>query len=235
MSNISTEMIDSFILDINGKPGLYGLYAVSGLGKTGLLMYFCHKIVKAGKGTPLVFSLEMSEEYWRKRMISHGLCSEGFKVVDTPAVSVSDIEKWIKKYTPSIVFIDYMHLINDSDTIKKLKMTAENNNTAIVVAANLVRNCGDLDPMYRRPQLMDLVWAYDKKKTIEEFLDDMRSYNAILLLHRNHDCRRGIGTAYCYNICDTAEIKVYRNYAWEPPFSLYFDYGMLKVSDQNDG
>ena len=213
--------VDDFFYEIHEHHGLYGLFSVTGLGKRELFMYICH-MLSLRKRRPLVFSLELSKEQWKKQMMEYGLITEGVMVEDS-SWKLSEMKTCIKKCTPTIVFIDYLALIRDEDVIVRLKELSVEYSLSIVVAANLARNSGDNDPVYRRPQLYDLIYTYHNDKTIGDFKHDMSQYTAIMLLHTSHDWYRNIGIGRALNICNEAEITCV-TFDYRRPRTVFFDF-----------
>ena len=147
--------------------------------------------------------------------------------IDDKGFCSADIRQNIEKYSPKIVMIHNLGLLEDEDSIPKLKQLARDYSIPIIVSFNLGRNCGDRDPMYRRPQLFDLIYTnYYSKKTIDELREDVFD-SEIIFFHRNHDCDRGIGSAYRYNFSEMAELIIYDTYIFAGPQSVFFNYGYI--------
>ena len=216
------QEIDDLFINIQETPGLYGLYSVTGLGKRDLIMYICHMLALQAHGNPLVFSLELSAEQWMKRMLEYGLSTDGISVEDS-SWKISEMKQCIEKHSPTIVFVDYLKLIDDPDAINKLKVVSDEFSIPVVVKDNLGRNSGDNDPVYRRPQLFDLINTCDNNRTIGDFKKNLRQFTAIMLLHRSHDWYRNIGGGHAFHICNEAELKIIK-FDYARPRTIYFDY-----------
>jgi hypothetical protein len=216
------QEINDLFCNIQRTPGLYGLYSIPGLGKRELLMYICQMLVKRTQAHPLIFSLELSDEQWKKNMLEYGFGTEGI-VVEDSAWEIDDMRQCIEKHLPTIVFVDDLKLIETPDVINKLKGISTDYSISVIVTANLARNSGDSDPVYRRPQLFDLIYTCDNKKTIGEFKNDLYQFTTVMLLHRNHDWYRSIGVGRAFHICNEAELKIVCGVNMRPQ-TIYFDF-----------
>lgn len=219
--------LDNFFCDINAEPGLYGLHSVPGLGKQELIMYISHMIVRRNKGKPLIIT-ELSEKQWKTEMGEYGLSTKGITIIEYK--EGCSIRKIIKEFSPTIIFIHlysrHLLLTDDQTSISRLKDLSLEYSVSIVLLIHLYRNSGDNDPVYRRPQLYDLIDTYPRDKTIGEFTEDMRKFNAIVFLHRCHDWYRNIGIGHAFHICNEAELMVFK-FGFSPHESIYFDFSQI--------
>ena len=224
--------IEDYFCNLINTSNLYLLCSPPGFGKHKLFMYISHLYAERHMGHSLVHSLEMSEQQWKNEMALNGFDMSGLYIDDNACCSVEDIRKNIKLYSPVIVMIHYLGLLEDEDSIPKLKQLAKDYSIPIIVSLNLGRNCGDRDPMYRRPQLFDLIYTnYYSKKTIDELREDIYG-SEIIFLHRNHDCDRSIGSAYRYNFSSTAELIINNNTEiFSGPQSIFFNYDYIFNDD----
>ena len=222
-----TTSIEDYLCDLVNDPKLYLLCSPHGFGRHKLYMYINHLYEERHIGRTLVHTLEKTEEKWKKCMLLYGFNMSGLYIDDNYRCSVEDISHNIEMYSPAIVMVHYLDLLDDEDSIPKLKHLATDYSIPIIVSFNLARNCGDRDPMYRRPQLFDLIYTnYYAKKSINQLREDLLG-SEILFLHRNHDCDRGIGTAYRYNFSEMAELIITSKVMFSGPHSIFFNYGVI--------
>ena len=185
---------------ISNNQGLFGIFANPGFGTTTLLMQIADQMSKTKKGTSIVLSLELSEEYWLKSMQIRDLSSCNLVVDDSPMPSMERVLETIRNVDNiSVVIIDYLELM-DTEVIKSLKRISDTFKIPILVAGKLTRDSGDYHPE-KEPGL----FAIAPIKFPERFMD-ISDFDLIALLHRKHDCERGIGTAHRYNVADETEI-----------------------------
>ena len=171
-------------------------------------MYISHIFAERNIGKTLIVTIEKSKQQWESEMLNYGYDISGTFIIDNSDIAVNDIRKCVEKTSPEIVMINDFGLINDTEVIGKFEQLSKDYSIPVMVSIHLGRNCGDHDPMYRRPQLFDLIFIRQyRDKTLNEFTRDFCSPDTtIMFLHRNHDCERGIGAAYRYNIGDMAEL-----------------------------
>lgn len=125
-----------------------------GCGKTSLLLNVALSCNIDG-GKTLFFSCEMRAEELCSRLGNTLTASnetrfneELFLIDDSNNISVSHIEKTIKKLKPSVVFIDYIQLLsgNIKENSKQLKMIARKYRVPIFIAAQLNRQAANKEP-----------------------------------------------------------------------------------------
>ena len=212
-----------YLIDmLSSQSGLYGLFANPGFGATTFSMQIARAVVDITGGTAIAFSLDLSKEQWCTRMRSIGLSLDRFFVEDYPCPTDQMIEETIKNTeNVRIVVIDYLELL-DENIWEKLSDIAKQYAIPILICGHLSRNSGDFDPNHR-PEL------YSVKALFEPpFKSRWRAQFAFLaLLHRNHDCDRGIGTAHHYNISNKTELIVKHN-EFGQLGSLFFEWDEQK-------
>ena len=222
--------VEDYLCDMTNNPKVYLLCSPVGFGKRKLFMYISHLYAERNIGHSLVHTLDMTENCWKKEMTLYDFDMSGLFIDEKSVCSVEDIRNNIERDSPRIVMIDYLGLLVEEDAIQKLKDLSKEYSIPIIVSVNLARSCGDGDPMYRRPQLMDLMRInYYRNKTINEWrvdIDDTRCME-IIFLHRNHDCERNIGTAFYYNIGDMAELLIWRYGISSGIQSIFFNFGWI--------
>lgn len=205
--------IDDYLCDLKNNPKLYLLCSPVGFGKHKLFMHISRLYIERKQGRPLIHTLELSEQQWKDEMSRYGFDATEVIVDESNPCTIEMIRENIEKHSPAIVMIHYLGLIDDEEAIPKLKQLSKETAVPIILSVDLARNCGDHDPMHRRPQLFDLLSIhYYQDKTVSEFRRDIDSNDiSVMFLHRNHDCERGIGTAHRYNISNMSELMIDNN------------------------
>lgn len=187
---------------ISKHSGLYGVFANTSFGTTTLSMQIAGSVVDISDGTAIVFSLELSKEQWHKRMLSIGLPLYSLTVIDEPLLTDQIIENTIKNISNTkLVVIDYLELLT-SDTSQQLRSIAKKYSIPILVCGKLSRNSGDFDSD-KRPDLISAYALHGARQLV-----CLQDFDFLALLHREHDCDRGIGTAHRYNISNTTELII---------------------------
>ncbi len=189
------------------RKGLYGLFSNPGFGKTTLLMHLIHEF-SGFEEKCLLFSLELSKQQVLDRMNWFKLSPDGLMVLDSPLCNFETIAKITQAEKPQCVFIDYLQLVDGDkcDLIKDLKRITKQFSVPIFFTGTLPRASGDYDLLYRRPELYDLTYLFSPDTSLSNARFALAKMDLIMFLHRHHDCDRGIGTAYRYNISN--------NYIW---------------------
>lgn len=193
---------------ISTKAGLFGVFANYGFGSTTLLMQIASAVADINKGTVIVFSPEL---WWSERMQSIGLSTENFVVIDEFFPKRETIKTAIDNTkNVKLILIDYLELL-DPDVPEELVQISEKCSIPILISGHLHRDSGDYD-LNKRPELYSVPSIRRELPTSPHhvFLHLCR-YDFFALLHREHDCDRGIGTAHRYNIKNATELIVKRN------------------------
>ena len=184
---------------IANHHGLFGVFANPGFGTTTLLLQLTHQSTKQKGGTAVFFSLEASKEYLLNRMSHIGLSIENIIIDDTPSPPLRYITDVIENTESlSLIVIDYLQLL-DENVAGKLKNISQKYCIPILIGGHLPRNSGDFDSKHR-PDMYCLTFIKQ-----HDYLH-MRDYDMLLLLHRDHDLERGIGTVNRYNISNECEL-----------------------------
>ena len=196
---------------ISTKSGIFGVFANYGFGSTTLLMQIAGAVADINKGTVIVFSPEWLKEHWYERMQSIGLFTENFVVIDDFSPKIETIKSAINNTkNVKLILIDYLELL-DPGVPEELVQISEKYSMPILISGHLRRDSGDYDPN-KRPELYSVPSIRNELPTSPHhvFLHLCR-YDFFALLHREHDCDRGIGTAHRYNIKNTTELIVKKN------------------------
>lgn len=197
------------ILESIRRKGLYGLFSNPGFGNTTLLTYFASCFSAVGDKC-LFVSLEIPKELLLKRMHQSKMNTDCIKIIESMPFNLNfdEIAETIVSESPKAVFIDYLQLIGHDTalSIKSLKSLSEQLSIPIIFTCQLPRCSGDYDLFERRPELYDLTYLFPRQKTIDEIHNAIRLIDIIIFLHRDHECKRGIGTVHRYNISNSAEL-----------------------------
>lgn len=194
--------IKDLINTISTQSGVFGIFANPGFGTTTLLMQISASIVDKTNDTVVVFSMGLSKEHWYQRMLGKRLSTDGVEVIDSVGLSGDDIESAIKNFKNTrLVIIDYLQLL-ENGVCQKLPRISEKYSVPILLCGKLGRNSGDFDEN-KTPELIS-VFYYQSPRC---FLP-LEQYDFLALLHRKHDCDRGIGFAHRYNISNTTELII---------------------------
>ena len=218
---------NEFFCGLKDAPGVYGLFSVPEMEKSKLLSYISNLYILNDFNRPMIITLEKSASQWRNDMIKWGLQTDGVFIEDDLCYSSpKKIEELVVEKKPSIIMIHSISLMrfDGFDIMVQLDRIAKKHSIPIVVEGDLSRSTGDKDPMYRRPELFDVIRAFNRELSLNQFLDEYNAFHSIILMHRNHDCDRRIGGTSRYNVGNMAELKVYNK---AECFSLYLDFRSL--------
>ncbi len=194
--------INELLNNITKKRGVYGIFANPGFGTTTLFMQIADSIVKKTKGTIIVFSLGLSKEQWQQNMRSRGLSVNNVEVCDSAILSVNEIESAIAdKNNVKLVIIDYIELL-DGNVCQRLPHISRKYSVPILICGQLSRDSGDFD-VNKTPELISVYSAHPTNNFLK-----IQQYDFLALMHRKHDCERGIGFAHRYNIDKSVELIV---------------------------
>ena len=207
---IKFDMKD-LINTISTKSGLFGVFANHGFGSTTLLMQIARAVANINKGSVIVFSPEWLKEHWYERMQSIGLSTEKFVVIDDFSPKIETIKTAINNTKDvKLILIDYLELL-DPEVPEELVEISKMYSLPILIGGHLARDSGDYD-LNKRPELYSVPSIKHELPTSPHHVYlHLCCYDFFALLHREHDCDRGIGTAYRYNIKNTTELIVKRN------------------------
>ena len=95
----------------------------------------------------------------------------------------------------------------DPDVPEELVQISKKYSIPILISGHLSRNSGDYD-LNKRPELYSVLSI---RRELHRVFLHLCCYDFFALLHREHDCDRGIGTAHRYNIKNVTELIVKRN------------------------
>ncbi|MCH5299027.1 MAG: hypothetical protein J1E96_04615 [Ruminococcus sp.] len=203
MNNYS---IKDLIGTISSHSGLYGLFANPGFGTTTLSMQIARSVADMSGGTAIIFTMELPKEQWCKRIQDIGLLADRLLVVDEFCPTDQMIEDTIKNTeNVRLVVIDYLELLDESIS-QKLRGIAKQCSIPIFVCGKLARNSGDFDPN-NRPELLTIGSMFESPFGSRQLVR-FKDFDFLSLLHRDHDCERGIGIAHRYNISNTTELII---------------------------
>lgn len=194
--------IETITSIVANNTGIFGIFANPGFGTTTLLMQIGSEMRKVKSGTTIVFSLELGKEQWLERMQRLGLSTNHIIINDEPKPSTEMIVRTIEE-TPSVnlLIIDYLHLLN-IETARGLRNISDKFSIPILIDGPLPRDSGDYHPENRPSLFVVSPYRYpDKGMNISDF-------DFVALLHRKHDCDRGVGTARRYNIDNKSEFII---------------------------
>lgn len=184
--------------------GLFGIFANPYFGTTSLMMKLVNEINKEKEGVSIIVSLDLLENHWKQRMLSMRLSIENIVILDDSCITIEAIESTIIEFQQiNVIVIDYLGLM-DKVVAEQIKNVSKKYALPIVVLGKLSRDSGDYDPRHR-PELYSVSDLCRRKKI------ELMEYDYLALLHREHDCERGIGVANRYNISDMCELIIKRN------------------------
>lgn len=184
--------------------GIYGIFANPCFGTTALLMQIADEMNNRKDGTAIVLSVEHSKEQWRRRMQIAELSEERVLISDEIFPTRESIEKLINQVqSVSVMCVDYYALL-DKKTQNSLWEISKQHKIPVVVCGKLCRDSGDFDPELR-PELFSVSLFRDNKVIL------VGAFDFLALMHRNHKCDRGIGTAYRYDVSNETELIIKRN------------------------
>ena len=199
---------------ISTKSGLFGVFANYGFGSTTLLMQIASAVADINKGTVIVFSPEWRKERWYGRMQSIGLSTENFVVIDDFSLKRETIKTAINNTkNVKLILIDYIEVV-DPDVPDELVQISKKYSIPILISGHLCRHSGDYD-LNKRPELYSVPSITIRRElptSPHRVFLYLCCYDFFALLHREHDCDRGIGTAHRYNIKNVTELIVKRNH-----------------------
>lgn len=151
-----------------------------GIGKSTLLLNIVNSVSKQTNNKILYFNFENSKNSLLKKIKNNNI-----EIIDTPNLSILDIENIIKTYRKEdivLVAIDYLQLINMKNEVseisRELKSLALELNIPVVLISQLSSNSKDI------PTLIDLrkngalvqdsdviIFLYNKESKINENID----------------------------------------------------------------
>ena len=118
----------------------------------------------------LLFSLEMSEEQMKNRLIKDEP-AKGVIIDDTPAISIEGMKRKLNECGGDIdyIFIDYLQLIEEKETaVGDLKVLAKESGIPVIAAFNLSRDLEDRDD--KHPVLEDLGVTSEELNNIDNVI-----------------------------------------------------------------
>lgn len=184
--------------------GIYGIFANPCFGTTALLMQIADELNNRKDGTAIILSVEYSTEHWRRRMQTAELSEERVLISDEIFPTRESIERLInQEQSVSVLCVDYYELL-DKKTKKSLWEISKQYKIPVVVCGKLCRDSGDFDPELR-PELYSVSLFRDNNVIL------VGAFDFLALMHRNHKCDRGIGTAYRYDVSNETELIIKRN------------------------
>lgn len=140
-------------------------------------------------------------------MQSIGLSTENFVVIDDFSLKRETIKTAINNTkNVKLILIDYIEVV-DPDVPEELVQISKKYSIPILISGHLCRNSGDYD-LNKRPELYSVPSI---RRELHLVFLHLCCYDFFALLHREHDCDRGIGTAHRYNIKNVTELIVKRN------------------------
>lgn len=151
-----------------------------GIGKSTLLLNIVNSVSKQTNNKILYFNFENSKNSLLKKIKNNNI-----EIIDTPNLSILDIENIIKTYKKediALVAIDYLQLINMKNEVseisRELKSLALELNIPVVLISQLSSNSKDI------PTLIDLrkngtlvqdsdviIFLYNKESKLNENID----------------------------------------------------------------
>lgn len=151
-----------------------------GIGKSTLLLNIVNSVSKQTNNKILYFNFENSKNSLLKKIKNNNI-----EIIDTPNLSILDIENIIKTYKKediALVAIDYIQLINMKNKVseisRELKSLALELNIPVVLISQLSSNSKDI------PTLIDLrkngalvqdsdviIFLYNKESKLNENID----------------------------------------------------------------
>lgn len=178
MLNTGINVLDELV-SLKNKE-LITIASRPGIGKSTLLLNIVNSVSKQTNNKILYFNFENSKNSLLKKIKNNNI-----EIIDTPNLSILDIENIIKTYKKediALVAIDYLQLINMKNEVseisRELKSLALELNIPVVLISQLSSNSKDI------PTLIDLrkngalvqdsdviIFLYNKKSKLNENID----------------------------------------------------------------
>lgn len=178
MLNTGINVLDELV-SLKNKE-LITIASRPGIGKSTLLLNIVNSVSKQTNNKILYFNFENSKNSLLKKIKNNNI-----EIIDTPNLSILDIENIIKTYKKediALVAIDYLQLINMKNEVseisRELKSLALELNIPVVLISQLSSNSKDI------PTLIDLrkngvlvqdsdviIFLYNKESKLNENID----------------------------------------------------------------
>lgn len=178
MLNTAINALDELV-SLKNKE-LITIASKPGIGKSTLLLNIVNSVSKQTNNKILYFNFENSKNSLLKKIKNNNI-----EIIDTPNLSILDIENIIKTYKKediALVAIDYLQLINMKNEVseisRELKLLALELNIPVVLISQLSSNSKDI------PTLIDLrkngtlvqdsdviIFLYNKESKLNENID----------------------------------------------------------------
>ena len=178
MLNTAVNALDELV-SLKNKE-LITIASRPGIGKSTLLLNIVNSVSKQTNNKILYFNFENSKNSLIKKIKNNNI-----EIIDTPNLSILDIENIIKTYKKediALVAIDYLQLINMKNEVseisRELKSLALELNIPVVLISQLSSNSKDI------PTLIDLrkngtlvqdsdviIFLYNKESKLNENID----------------------------------------------------------------
>lgn len=178
MLNTAVNALDELV-SLKNKE-LITIASRPGIGKSTLLLNIVNSVSKQTNNKILYFNFENSKNSLLKKIKNNNI-----EIIDTPNLSILDIENIIKTYKKediALVAIDYLQLINMKNEVseisRELKSLALELNIPVVLISQLSSNSKDI------PTLIDLrkngtlvqdsdviIFLYNKESKLNENID----------------------------------------------------------------
>lgn len=178
MLNTAINALDELV-SLKNKE-LITIASRPGIGKSTLLLNIVNSVSKQTNNKILYFNFENSKNSLLKKIKNNNI-----EIIDTPNLSILDIENIIKTYKKediALVAIDYLQLINMKNEVseisRELKSLALELNIPVVLISQLSSNSKDI------PTLIDLrkngtlvqdsdviIFLYNKESKLNENID----------------------------------------------------------------
>lgn len=178
MLNTAVNALDELV-SLKNKE-LITIASRPGIGKSTLLLNIVNSVSKQTNNKILYFNFENSKNSLLKKIKNNNI-----EIIDTPNLSILDIENIIKTYKKediALVAIDYLQLINIKNEVseisRELKSLALELNIPVVLISQLSSNSKDI------PTLIDLrkngtlvqdsdviIFLYNKESKLNENID----------------------------------------------------------------
>lgn len=178
MLNTAINALDELV-SLKNKE-LITIASRPGIGKSTLLLNIVNSVSKQTNNKILYFNFENSKNSLLKKIKNNNI-----EIIDTPNLSILDIENIIKTYKKediALVAIDYLQLINMKNEVseisRELKSLALELNIPVVLISQLSSNNKDI------PTLIDLrkngtlvqdsdviIFLYNKESKLNENID----------------------------------------------------------------
>lgn len=202
---------DSMCNMIANTPGVFGVLGAWEFNLDTLQSQMVLEITKIKGGKACIFSLKWSKEQYLKSLDMSSIPADSFFVDDLEEngkyyfLTVERAKRMIDIVENlSVIAVDYLALLNDYNVLEFFKNISKTRSIPVLFTGHVSRGMGDYT-IHRRPLLRDICRPFNEQIIALDLFD------WIAMVHRDHECDRGIGTAHRYNISKETELIISKN------------------------